>query len=84
MPYFTAQWFYRAEDTVWVDNYYFYSLYVPVRFLNHVVSSFGQIIQKCYDLIDQKRVFFSEVRNDNPLDCLVKKLRITRLPPNVC
>ncbi|KAL3499666.1 hypothetical protein ACH5RR_038759 [Cinchona calisaya] len=56
MPYFTAQWFYRAEDT---------------------------IIQKCHELIDPKRVFLSEVKNDNPLDCLVKPLRITRLPPNM-
>ncbi|KAI5675160.1 hypothetical protein M9H77_06110 [Catharanthus roseus] len=55
-PYFTAQWFYRAEDTV---------------------------IKTCENLIDQKRVFFSEVKNDNPLDCLVRVLRINRIPPNM-
>ncbi|KAK9274227.1 hypothetical protein L1049_019041 [Liquidambar formosana] len=55
-PYFTAQWFYRARDTVIKDN-------------SH--------------LIDNKRVFFSEIKDDNPLDCLVEKLRIAKLPLNV-
>ncbi|KAK6141287.1 hypothetical protein DH2020_024971 [Rehmannia glutinosa] len=50
---FTAQWYYRAEDTV---------------------------IKTCGHLIDNKRVFFSEIKDDNPLDCLVKKLRIVLLP----
>lgn len=54
--YFTAQWFYRAEDTV---------------------------IQQCNNLIDQRRVFFSEIKDVNPLNCLVKILRINRLPPNM-
>ncbi|KAK9273625.1 hypothetical protein L1049_018435 [Liquidambar formosana] len=56
MPYFTAQWFYRARDTVIKDNAH---------------------------LIDNKRVFFSEVKDDNPLDCLVKKLRIAKVPLDV-
>ncbi|KAA8549624.1 hypothetical protein F0562_001358 [Nyssa sinensis] len=51
-PYFAAQWYYRANDTVIKDN--------------------------C-KLIDDKRVFFSEIKNDNPLDCLVEKLKILRL-----
>ncbi|GFP81142.1 DNA (cytosine-5)-methyltransferase 1 [Phtheirospermum japonicum] len=51
---FTAQWYYRADDTV---------------------------IEFCGDLIDKKCVFFSDVKDDNPLDCLVKKLRIVHLPP---
>ncbi|CAK9140069.1 unnamed protein product [Ilex paraguariensis] len=55
-PYFTAQWFYRARDTV---------------------------IQSCCNLIDDKRVFLSEVKDDNPLDCLVEKLKIVHLPLNV-
>lgn len=50
---FTAQWYYRADDTV---------------------------IGSCSNLIDNKQVFFSEVKDDNPLDCLVKKLRIVLLP----
>lgn len=52
-PNFTAQWYYRAKDTV---------------------------IGCCHNLIDDKRVFFSEVKDDNPLDCLVKKLKIVLLP----
>ncbi|XP_021898699.1 DNA (cytosine-5)-methyltransferase CMT3 isoform X2 [Carica papaya] len=54
--YFTAQWFYRARDTV---------------------------IQKLGHLIDKNRVFFSEIRDDNPLECLVKKLKIAIVPLNV-
>lgn len=42
-----------------------------------------QVIKDHYNLIDDKRVFFSKIRDDNPLDCLVKKLNIVRLPLNV-
>ncbi|XP_045822705.1 DNA (cytosine-5)-methyltransferase CMT3-like isoform X2 [Trifolium pratense] len=34
-------------------------------------------------LIEPKRVFFSEVQDTNPLDCLVEKLNIARLQLNV-
>ncbi|KHN40382.1 DNA (cytosine-5)-methyltransferase 1 [Glycine soja] len=54
--YFTAQWYYRAKDTV---------------------------IKKLAYLIEPKRVFFSEVQDDNPLDCLVEKLNIARITLNV-
>nr|AVP26960.1 chromomethylase [Salvia miltiorrhiza] len=53
---FSAQWYYRADDTV---------------------------IKTCSNLIDNRQVFFSEVKDDNPLDCLVKKLRIVLLPLKV-
>ncbi|XP_047939640.1 DNA (cytosine-5)-methyltransferase CMT3-like [Salvia hispanica] len=53
---FSAQWYYRADDTV---------------------------IKTCTHLIDNRQVFFSEVKDDNPLDCLVKKLRIVLLPLKV-
>lgn len=52
---FTAQWYYRARDTV---------------------------IKNHDKLIEGKRVFFSEIRDDNPLDCLVNKLNIARVPLN--
>ncbi|KAM0058993.1 putative DNA (cytosine-5-)-methyltransferase [Helianthus debilis subsp. tardiflorus] len=55
-PYFCAQWFYRAKDTV---------------------------IQACSNLIDEKRIFLSEIKDDNPLDCLVEKLKIVRVPLDV-
>ncbi|KAH6803554.1 chromomethylase 3 [Perilla frutescens var. frutescens] len=55
-PNFTAQWYYRADDTA---------------------------IGACTYLIDNRQVFFSEVKDDNPLDCLVKKLRIVLLPLKV-
>ncbi|KAL4585179.1 hypothetical protein LXL04_009794 [Taraxacum kok-saghyz] len=51
--YFSAQWFYRAKDT---------------------------IIQACSNLIDDKRIFLSEIKDDNPLDCLLQKLKIVRVP----
>ncbi|OIW08926.1 hypothetical protein TanjilG_05902 [Lupinus angustifolius] len=54
--YFTAQWYYRAKDTV-------------IKNLDY--------------LIEPKRVFFSEIQDDNPLDCLLEKLNIYRLPLNV-
>lgn len=38
-------------------------------------------IKDCGNLIKDKQVFFSEIKDDNPLDCLVKKLRIVFLPP---
>ncbi|CAI9774461.1 unnamed protein product [Fraxinus pennsylvanica] len=53
---FTAQWYYRAYDTV---------------------------IKCCDNFIDDKRVFFSEIKDDNPLDCLVRKLKIVNLPIKV-
>ncbi|KEH28933.1 putative DNA (cytosine-5-)-methyltransferase [Medicago truncatula] len=53
--YFTAQWFYRAEDTV--------------------IKNHG-------DLIDEKRIFKSDVKDENPLDCLVKKVNIVQISPD--
>ncbi|OIS96505.1 PREDICTED: DNA (cytosine-5)-methyltransferase CMT3-like [Nicotiana attenuata] len=55
MQYFTAQWFYRAKDTV--------------------IKSHDQFI-------DKKRVFLSEIKDDNPIDCLVIKLKIVPVPSN--
>ncbi|KAH7532322.1 hypothetical protein FEM48_Zijuj04G0007600 [Ziziphus jujuba var. spinosa] len=53
--YFTAQWYYRARDTV---------------------------IKDCA-VLDPKRVFYSEVQDPNPLNCLIEKINIVRLPLNV-
>ncbi|KAJ3678476.1 hypothetical protein LUZ60_002279 [Juncus effusus] len=55
--YFTAQWFFRAEDTV--------------------------IRKECSEKLDPKRVFLSDEKNDNPLDCIVSKIKILRVKPNV-
>ncbi|KAL1828041.1 hypothetical protein ACET3Z_006453 [Daucus carota] len=54
-PYITAQWFYRAKDTV---------------------------IKDCSDLIDKKRVFLSDIKDDNNLDCLLEKIKIVQLSLN--
>ncbi|KAJ4717641.1 Cytosine-specific methyltransferase [Melia azedarach] len=55
-PCFTAQWFYRAEDTVIKDH---------------------------ADIVDKRRVFLSDVKDDNPLNCIVSKVKIARVPPNM-
>ncbi|GMH11523.1 hypothetical protein Nepgr_013364 [Nepenthes gracilis] len=34
-------------------------------------------------LTESKRVFFSEIKDDNPIDCLVEKLNIVRVTANV-
>ncbi|KAJ3696763.1 hypothetical protein LUZ61_000468 [Rhynchospora tenuis] len=54
--YFTAQWFFRAEDTV---------------------------LKQCGKMLDERRLFLSEDKNDNPLDCLGSKLKIVRVEPNI-
>ncbi|CAL5366745.1 unnamed protein product [Camellia sinensis] len=54
--YFTAQWFFRAEDT---------------------------IIKHKSDLIDKKRVFYSDIKDDNPLTSIVSKVKIVRLAAKV-
>ncbi|KAK9935518.1 hypothetical protein M0R45_022619 [Rubus argutus] len=53
--YFTAQWYYRVQDTV---------------------------IKDCVN-IDRRRIFFSEVKDHNPLECLLEKITIVRLALNV-
>ncbi|KAG5123680.1 hypothetical protein JHK82_030417 [Glycine max] len=53
---FTAQWFYRAEDTV--------------------IKNHG-------DLVDKKRIFISDVKDVNPLDCIVSKVKIYKKSPSV-
>ncbi|XP_078156529.1 DNA (cytosine-5)-methyltransferase CMT3-like [Carex rostrata] len=54
--YFSAQWFFRAEDTV---------------------------IKQCADKQDKRRLFLSDDKNDNPLDCIGSKLKIVRVEPNI-
>ena len=82
--YFTAQWYYRAKDTVRYLVLSFYRSY-EIFVWNHclIISSIFQVIKKLAYLVDSKRVFFSEIQDDNPLDCLVEKLKIARIPLNV-
>ncbi|KAK6944725.1 Chromo domain [Dillenia turbinata] len=41
------------------------------------------VIQDSITSIEDRRVFFSEIKNDNPLDSLVEKIQIARISPNV-
>ncbi|KAK7406900.1 hypothetical protein VNO78_08536 [Psophocarpus tetragonolobus] len=35
------------------------------------------------DLFDQKRVFISDIKDENPLDCIVSKVKIVQITPSV-
>ncbi|KAJ6805850.1 DNA (cytosine-5)-methyltransferase CMT3-like [Iris pallida] len=61
---FSAQWFYRAQDTA-IKN----------------ASSFDD--GKPDHFHDDRRVFLSDVKDDNPLNCLVSKVHIVRVTPNL-
>ncbi|RHN51094.1 putative DNA (cytosine-5-)-methyltransferase [Medicago truncatula] len=54
--FFTAQWFYRAQDTVLQDH--------------------GR-------LVDKKRVFISDVKDEIPLGCILRKVDIAEVKPDV-
>ncbi|XP_065847428.1 DNA (cytosine-5)-methyltransferase CMT3-like [Euphorbia lathyris] len=56
VPHFTAQWFYRINDTVIKDH---------------------------IEIKETKRVFLSEMIDDNPLDCLISKVKIALVKPNM-
>ncbi|EOX97070.1 Chromomethylase 1, putative [Theobroma cacao] len=56
-PYFKAQWFYRAEDTV--------------------------INKDNAHLLDKRRVFLSDIHDDNPLNCILSKVEIAQVAPNI-
>ncbi|KAL5540374.1 hypothetical protein UlMin_041226, partial [Ulmus minor] len=58
-PFFKAQWFYRAEDTVIKD------------------------LGDHSNILDKRRVFLSEIKDDNPLNCIVSKVNIAKVSPNV-
>ncbi|KAK8965815.1 DNA (cytosine-5)-methyltransferase CMT2 [Platanthera guangdongensis] len=32
---------------------------------------------------DKKRLFYSNLRNDNPLDCIVSKVRVVQVAPSL-
>ncbi|XP_071731251.1 DNA (cytosine-5)-methyltransferase CMT3-like [Rutidosis leptorrhynchoides] len=41
------------------------------------------VIKTQAHLIDKRRVFISEIKDDNPLNSIVSKVKIVQLPPNV-
>ncbi|XP_031401787.1 DNA (cytosine-5)-methyltransferase CMT3 isoform X2 [Punica granatum] len=56
------------------------SLYFSARWFYRASDT---VIKQLSTLIDGKRVFLSDVHDDNPLDCLVQKLSIVKIPLNV-
>lgn len=55
--------------------------------LSHVVKLFWlgwfQVIKDQDYLIDERRVFYSDIRDDNPLSCISRKIKINQFSPNV-
>ncbi|XP_047977309.1 DNA (cytosine-5)-methyltransferase CMT1-like isoform X2 [Salvia hispanica] len=41
------------------------------------------VIKTCANLIKSNKIFFSQVKDDNPLDCLEEKVRVMHLPLKV-
>jgi DNA (cytosine-5)-methyltransferase 1 len=86
--YFTAQWFYRAENTVKIEFQLFRVLFW-FALLFMVIVDFGdlnvcvQVIKDHGNLVDKKRIFISDVKDENPLDCLVRKVNIVQISPDV-
>ncbi|KAJ8420644.1 LOW QUALITY PROTEIN: hypothetical protein Cgig2_031998 [Carnegiea gigantea] len=40
------------------------------------------VIKESISLRENKRIFLSEIKDDNPLDCLVERIKIVRVPPS--
>lgn len=93
-PYFTSQWYYRPRDTVRIKKYFQYRRCSCLIF--SVVDMFDSLLphpSKTYlhvqvmkdhgDLLEDKRVFLSEMKDDNPLGCLIERLTIAKVPLNV-
>lgn len=87
--YFMARWFYRAEDTVRLNFFmiFFFFGFTCTMSMNWFNSFWSfervQVIKGHGDLVDKKRVFLSDVKDENPLDCIVSKVNIVKLTPNV-
>lgn len=45
---------------------------------------FLQVIQEAAAFHDKGRVFYSNIENDNPLDCIISKVNIVKREPAVC
>jgi len=42
-----------------------------------------QVIKDHGNLVDKKRIFISDLKDENPLDCLVRKVNIVQISPDV-
>ena len=84
--YFRVQWFYRAEDTVSKEIKVYFSscniCYPDISCFSFVFHS--KVMKQVAAFHDQRRLFYSTVMNDNPIDCIVSKVSVTQLLPKVC
>lgn len=51
---------------------------------NVVLYIFFQVLKDAAASNDKKRLFYSTLMNDNPLDCIVSKVKVLQIPPGVC
>ncbi|KAJ8644272.1 hypothetical protein MRB53_006020 [Persea americana] len=90
--YFTAQWFFKAEDTVIKDqsNFYdtrrvFLSNLKDVNLLDLIISKisilrvFPNVIKDQSNFYDTRRVFLSNLKDVNLLDHIISKISIVRV-----
>lgn len=84
--YFSVQWFFRAEDTVTIIYIYINFGYSLVLFLklHFLIGVSCQVIKDDGMSHDKKRLFYSTLMNDNLLDCIVSKVKVVQIKPNVC
>ncbi|KAL5789114.1 hypothetical protein ACOSQ2_004002 [Xanthoceras sorbifolium] len=48
-----------------------------------MVNGIVHVIKDHEDLIDKRRVFLSDIRDDNPLNCIVSKVKIAKFAANI-
>ncbi|KAL5856348.1 hypothetical protein ACOSQ3_003806 [Xanthoceras sorbifolium] len=48
-----------------------------------MVNGIVHVIKDHEDLIDKRRVFLSDIRDDNPLNCIVSKVKIAKVAANI-
>lgn len=84
--YFRVQWFYRAEDTVSKEfKICFRSCsicYPNICYLSFVFCP--KVMKQETSFHDERRIFYSTVMNDNPIDCIISKVSVKQILPKVC
>ncbi|KAL0452931.1 UNVERIFIED_CONTAM: DNA (cytosine-5)-methyltransferase CMT3 [Sesamum latifolium] len=66
-----------------LDDAYVQALEGEPDFIAKIVEMFETVIKDQDYLIDTRRVFYSDVRDDNPLSCISSKVKIGQLAANM-
>ncbi|KAL5789091.1 hypothetical protein ACOSQ2_003979 [Xanthoceras sorbifolium] len=51
--------------------------------IGRIEDTLTKVIKDHEDLIDKRRVFLSDIRDDNPLNCVVSKVKIAKVAANI-